>query len=186
MPDTSHERDSRELMRRIETLLQEIEQLKEPRALARSRELVKCLLDLHGSALERLLERIAASNKSGIALIDELAEDDLVAGLMLLYGLHPLDMESRVQQALEKVKPYLHSHGGNVELLGVDNGIVRLRLHGSCHGCPSSAMTLKNSIEEAIVEKAPDVVSIRVEGETAQEITEPAQPHGFALPILSR
>ena len=74
-----------------------------------------------------------------------------MGGLLLLHGLHPLDLEARVRQALDKVRPYLRSHGGNVELLGVDEGVVRLRLEGSCHGCPSSAATMRQTIEEAIL-----------------------------------
>ena len=87
-----------------------------------------------------------------------------MASLLLLHGLHPLDLEARVRQALEQVRPYLRTHGGDVELLGVDDGVVRLRMQGSCHGCPSSAVTLKHTIEEAIYDAAPDVAAIEVEG----------------------
>ena len=104
----------------------------------------------------------------GDAIIDSFARDDLVGSLLLLYGLHPLDIETRVHQALEKVRPYLGSHGGNVELLGVTQaGVVHLRLQGSCHGCPSSAMTLKLAIEEAIYAAAPDIVALEVEGSSS-------------------
>ena len=97
-----------------------------------------------------------------------------MSSLLLLYGLHPLDLEARVQQALEKVRPLLRSHGGNVELLGIADGVVRLRMLGSCHGCPSSAMTLKNAIEEAIYAAAPDATAIEVEG-----VAEPPPPGGI-------
>ena len=155
----------RERIRKIDSLLQEIERFKDPQAKGKTREIVQSLMDLHGAVLHRMMDRIAESNASGKALIDSLANDELIEGLLLLYGLHPLDLEARVRQALDKVRPYLHSHGGNVELLGIEDGVVRLRLQGSCHGCPSSAMTLKQTIEEAICEKAPDAVSIQVVGE---------------------
>jgi Fe-S cluster biogenesis protein NfuA len=155
----------KERIHKIDSLLQEIERSKDPQARGKTREIVQSLMDLHGAVLRRMLDRIAESKFSGLELIDSLAGDELVEGLLLLYGLHPLDLETRVRQALDKVRPYLHSHGGNVELLGIDQGVVRLRLEGSCHGCPSSAMTLKQTIEEAICEKAPDVVSIQVIGE---------------------
>jgi Fe-S cluster biogenesis protein NfuA len=58
------------------------------------------------------------------------------------------------------VRPYLESHGGNVELLGIEEGVVRLQLQGSCSGCPSSAVTLKLAVEEAIHKAAPDVTEI--------------------------
>ena len=107
-----------------------------------------------------------AAGEAGAAILDACARDDVVGGLLLLHGLHPLDLEARVRQALEQVRPYLRSHGGNVELLGVGDGVVRLRLEGSCHGCPSSAVTMKQTIEEAILAKAPDVTAVEVEGLT--------------------
>jgi Fe-S cluster biogenesis protein NfuA/nitrite reductase/ring-hydroxylating ferredoxin subunit len=62
------------------------------------------------------------------------------------------------------VRPYLGSHGGDVKLLGVKDGVVHLRLEGTCHGCPSSTVTMKLAIEKAIEEAAPEVVRIEVEG----------------------
>jgi len=173
-----------ERMRRLDDLVKSIEQFKDPQARARTREIVQALMDFHGAGLERLMERLAATGESGLQAIDSLSQDGLVASLLLLYGLHPLDLESRVGQALEKVRPYLHSHGGNVELLGIADGVVRLRLDGSCHGCPSSAQTLKQTIEEAIFEIAPDVTTIEVANELT--LASPtAEPGRFALPILS-
>jgi Fe-S cluster biogenesis protein NfuA len=110
-------------------------------------------------------------------LVLKLAGDEVVGGLLLLHGVHPLPLESRVRQALEKVRPYLASHGGNVELLDVRDGSVSLRLQGSCDGCPSSAMTLKYAIEQAISETAPDVVAIQVAG-----VTPPPQPTAGFIP----
>lgn len=160
----AEEKDLHERFARIEELVGRIELLSDPNARASARELVQSLMDLHGSGIERMLEIIAEAKAPGMGLIDELAQDDLVAGLLLLYGLHPLHLDTRVMQALDKVRPYLKSHGGNVELLAVDEGVVRLRLEGSCHGCASSALTLKLAIEEAIYEAAPDVVALEVEG----------------------
>src|SRR5262245_44423069 len=112
-----------------------------------------------------MLDLAWQATAGGAAIVDSFAHDDVVGGLLLLHGLHPLDLKTRVSQALDKVRPYLRSHGGNVELLRIDpDGVVRLRMQGSCHGCPSSAMTLKLAIEEAIYEQAPDVMAIEVEG----------------------
>jgi Fe-S cluster biogenesis protein NfuA len=88
----------------------------------------------------------------------------LVAHLLLLHGLHPVPVAQRVQGALDGVLPYLESHGGSVELLGIEGGVARLRLQGSCSGCPSSTMTLKLAIEEAIFKAAPDIDEVRAEG----------------------
>jgi len=178
------EGDLRERMHRIDDLLREIDRFKDPQARARTREMVRALMEFHGAALERLLDRVASTGEAGLRTIESIAQDDLVASLLLLYGLHPLDLESRVGVALEKVRPHLHSHGGNVELLAIADGVVRLRLEGSCHGCPSSAQTLKQTIEEAIFEIAPDVTAIEVADELVS-VPADSEPGRFALPILS-
>jgi len=91
-------------------------------------------------------------------------EDELVSHLLLVHDLHPVDVETRIRQALDGVRPYLGSHGGDVELLGVEDGVARVRLCGTCDGCPSSAVTLQNAIEAAILKAAPDVERIEAEG----------------------
>jgi len=100
----------------------------------------------------------------GWQIIEDFGRDELVANVLLLHGLHPVDLETRVREALQKVLPYLHSHGGNVELIEVAGSVVRLRLIGSCNGCPSSSLTLKTAIEKAIFEAAPDATSVECEG----------------------
>jgi Fe-S cluster biogenesis protein NfuA len=174
--------DFRQRMQRVEGLIREVERWPDGAARAQTQEIVRAVLDMHGVGLEKILGHLAAAGEAGRALIDTLGQDDLVSSLLLLYGLHPLDLESRVRLALEKVRPYLRSHGGNVDLLGVDDGVVRVRLQGSCHSCPSSSATLRSAIEGAIFEKAPDVV--RVE---AEEVADPAEGNGrtrVALPLL--
>jgi Fe-S cluster biogenesis protein NfuA len=162
-----------ERLHRVDKMLQDVERWHDPEARARTKEIVQTLMEFHGAGVERILEKIADLGPAGQTLIDSLAKDDLIANLLLLYGLHPLELEDRVQAALEKTRPYLHSHGGNVELLGINEGIVHLRLQGSCHGCPSSAQTLRQTIEEAIHESAPDIAGIHVEGEIEQEAVVP-------------
>jgi Fe-S cluster biogenesis protein NfuA len=92
----------------------------------------------------------------------------MVASMLLLHGLHPDDLETRVLRGIEKVRPYLQSHGGDVELAGVRDGVVRLILRGTCGSCPSSSLTLKNAVEDALFEAAPDIVEIVAENAAAQ------------------
>lgn len=170
-------------LERLDALLGEIERHTDAGVQTRVREIVQALLDLHRVGLERLVEIVADSGENGTAILNVCAGDDLVSGLLLLHDLHPLDMETRLHQALEKVQPYLRSHGGNVELLGIEEGVVRLRLQGSCHSCPSSAATMQQTIEEAIYGKAPEVTGIEVEG---LAIDSPAHENGqvrLALPM---
>jgi Fe-S cluster biogenesis protein NfuA len=98
--------------------------------------------------------------------------------------LHPLDVVARVRHALDDVRPFLRAHGGNVMLLGIADGIVRLRLEGSCHSCPSSTVTMKQTIEAAIFGKAPDVTAVEVESSSDNA---PASADGLwrvALPLV--
>ena len=157
-----------------------------PRGSGAHHELLRTVIELHGAALERILDKLAEAGDTGLALIDSLAGDDLVGAILLLHGLHPLDLETRVRQALDKVRPLLRSHGGNVELLGLAGGVARLRMLGSCDGCPSSAMTLKTAIEEAIYEKAPDVTAIEVEGAATNGHAAKDGQTRIALPILGQ
>jgi Fe-S cluster biogenesis protein NfuA len=164
---THEDKEIQGQLERLEVLIQDIEGLPDPAARAHARELVQAILGFHGVALARLLDRIVEMGESGRALLETLPNDQPVSSLLLLYGLHPHDLESRVEQALERVRPYLRSHGGNVEMLGIAEGVVQLRLVGSCNGCPSSSMTFKLAIEEAIYAAAPDVSAIKVEGVAA-------------------
>ena len=171
----------------IDELVQQLETAADPAARAASQELVRALMELHGAALERMLSTIRRNGAAGATIVEQLTREELVASVLLLYDLHPVDLATRVRGALEKNRPYLKSHGGNVELVAIDEGVVRLRMEGSCHGCPSSAVTLKLAIEAAIHEAAPDVTAILVEGQTesghptAPELVPlgaPASPNG--------
>jgi Fe-S cluster biogenesis protein NfuA/nitrite reductase/ring-hydroxylating ferredoxin subunit len=170
-----------ERVARIETLLGEIETLADPHAKSKAAEMAQVLLELYGEGLARMMEVVAQGEESERAF-KVFAEDELISHLLLLHGLHPLDVETRVVQALEEVRPYLESHGGNVELLGVEGGVARVRMEGSCDGCPSSAVTLKLAIEEAVLKAAPDLEGIEAEG-----VTEPKPaPTLVAGPTLRR
>src|SRR5689334_16827076 len=130
-------------MRQLEALLADVESINDPAAQVKTAKIIQGLMEFHGAALAAIFENLAKQGDAGRSLIDDLASDELVSSLLLLYGLHPLDLETRVKRALEKVKPYLHSHGGNIALLGISSdGVVRVSLQGSCHSCPSSAVTM--------------------------------------------
>jgi Fe-S cluster biogenesis protein NfuA/nitrite reductase/ring-hydroxylating ferredoxin subunit len=152
------QRDPRELVAELERLLAELDALVDPVARTTATEVVQALLELYGAGLERIVEEIAVRDDDELAAA--LADDELVAHLLLLHGLHPVGLEQRVLGALEEVRPYLESHGGGVELLSLEGSVVRLRLRGSCSGCPSSTMTLKLAIENAIHKAAPEIEEV--------------------------
>lgn len=158
--------DLRTIGDRIEQLLEELQINAEPRAFAKVEELLGLVSKLYGAGLLRVVE---LAQTEAPDFVERLAEDDLVASLLLVHGLHPDSLESRVKKALARVRPFLATHGGDVELLDVDSeaGAVRLRLLGSCDGCPSSAVTLQGAVENAIVEAAPEIVTIDVDQPSA-------------------
>jgi Fe-S cluster biogenesis protein NfuA len=143
------------MIEQVEALLDRVETFP-PEQREVATELVQALLDMYGEGLSRI---VAAGPVP--------VEDELVAHLLYLHGLHPVPLRERVVSALDEVRPYLASHGGGVELLDVADGVVHLRLEGSCNGCPSSAVTLRTAVEEAIARAAPDVDRIETEGVAA-------------------
>jgi Fe-S cluster biogenesis protein NfuA/nitrite reductase/ring-hydroxylating ferredoxin subunit len=158
---------------RVEGLLEQLESLPDPAARATATEVVQALLELYGEGLGRIVDVLAEQDDGRLA--QALGDDELVAHLLLLHGLHPVPVQERVRGALQNVLPYIESHGGNVELLSVQEGVVHLRMEGSCAGCPSSSMTLELAIEDAIFKAAPDVEEVRAEGAVAP----PAAPAGL-------
>jgi Fe-S cluster biogenesis protein NfuA/nitrite reductase/ring-hydroxylating ferredoxin subunit len=153
---------------RVEELLDALKSGGFGPAASAAEELVSLLVGLYGDGLEQIMSILAAQGPAGAAMIDALADDPTVEGLLLLHGLHPLDVDARIQRALDRVRPYLGSHAGGVEYLGVDAaGVARLRLEGSCHGCPSSTVTVELAITGAVRDAAPEVTDVVVEGMTA-------------------
>jgi Fe-S cluster biogenesis protein NfuA len=160
---TEEGRDLRAVGTRIEELLGQLRATGDPGTAEVAEEVVRLVVELYGAGLERAVEL------AGPEALDRFVEDELVASLLVLHDLHPKDTETRVVEALDQVRPYLGSHAGGVELLGVDpEGVVHLRLEGSCDGCPSSTMTVKLAIERAIEEAAPEVTRVEVENLTRE------------------
>lgn len=144
-------------------------------------DIMPALNPFTGDFYREALQMRRMTRKMFCLMEESCPRDEVVSGLLLLHGLHPDGLEDRVAQALEQVRPALQSHGGNVELLDVREGVVHLRLEGNCHGCPSSAATMKSTIEEAILAHAPEIVSIEVQGLNVR----PTTPDGHTLVELS-
>jgi Fe-S cluster biogenesis protein NfuA len=165
---------------RIEEILGFLRSADEKAAVA-AEELVGLLVGVYGDGLGRIVAALGDAGPAGTALLARLTEDPLVESLLLLHDLHPLDVDTRIQRALDRVRPYLGSHAGGVEYVGVTDGVAHLRLEGSCHGCPSSTVTVRLAIEDAVKDAAPEVTDVAVEG-----MTEPAPPSPALLQIGRR
>ena len=152
---------------RVEELLDSLRSGGMSPAADAAEELVSLLVGLYGDGLARIVSVLADGGEAGAELLAKLADDPQVEGLLLLHDLHPLDVDARIQRALDRVRPYLGSHAGGVQYLGAADGVARLRLEGSCHGCPSSTVTVQLAIQTAVEDAAPEVSEVVVEGMTA-------------------
>jgi Fe-S cluster biogenesis protein NfuA len=168
VPDTALQKR----MQRIGEIVEQLETAADPNTRAIARELLESLMALHGAGIERILEIAANSGEAGESVIRKCGRDELVSSLLLLYGLHPEDLSTRVTRALEKLRASLESHAAKAELLSIsDDGVVSVRLHLKPNGgCGSSAATLKSTVESALQDAAPDATSIVVQ-ETGTSLT---------------
>jgi len=165
-----------QLIARVQELTGRLEDLDDPACRALAEELTAAVVQMYGAGLERIVELADSATR------DEMAKDDLVAGLLMIHDLYPVPIEERVMQALDTVRPYMESHGGNVELLGIEDGVAKLRLEGSCKSCRASSSTLELAVRQALETAAPDLEGMDVEG-IVEEAEEP-EVTGIPLPIV--
>lgn len=150
--------------RRVDELIQRVSALTDSEARSSALELVQAIMDLHGATLSRLLELLEDAGETGRNLLAKLGSDPMVCGLLVLYGIHPLPLEQRVQQAVQKLAPQLRKSGTSVQVLGITDGVVRLDLEKGAHELRYSPEKIQATIEQAILEAAPEVVEIVIEG----------------------
>jgi len=149
-------------VQRIGEIVEQLESSADPRTRATGKELLECVMALHGAALERILELATAAGETGEALIRKCGRDEVVSSVLLLYGLHPESLRTRVTAALEKSRKLLEPHGANAELVSVEEDArVTVRLEVKSNGC--GAASLKSTLEAALYDAAPDAASIVVQ-----------------------
>src|SRR5262249_54748381 len=156
--------DAEGLVARVNELTERLETMRDPADRALAEDLVGAIMDLYGEGRPRIGHAPPPAGPAGEEIKRALVEDGVVGSLLLIHDLHPIALETRVLEALETVRPYLGSHGGDVELVGIEGGVARLRLEGSCRGCPASAATLELAIEQALAEAAPGLAGLDVDG----------------------
>jgi Fe-S cluster biogenesis protein NfuA len=139
---------------RVDRLLGQLRSGADPRAAAVAEDLVRCLVQLYGAGLQRIVEMVGPERSA------ELSRDPLVESLLLVHDLHPVDTDTRIREALERARPGT----GDVEYLGIDEaGVVRLRLSGGGNGCRSSVQSVRQSIEATVAQAAPETAGVEVE-----------------------
>lgn len=164
--------DEQRIGEAIERKLDELQARLDPRAFDQAVELLQLVNELYGSGLRRVMD---LADRHAPEFVAHITGDELLASLLVANGLHPDDLQVRLSRALDGVRPFLAGHGGDVELLEIDEqvGAVRLRLLGSCDGCPSSAVTLRTTVERAILDAAPEISIIDVEEPADPPVTTP-------------
>jgi Fe-S cluster biogenesis protein NfuA/nitrite reductase/ring-hydroxylating ferredoxin subunit len=186
--------DAQQLVDRVQELQAQLESCVDSPARDLSEELTSAVVQMYGAGLERIVAALMAAGPEGERIASSLGGDPLVATLLLIHDLHPVPLEQRVQAALDSVRPYMESHGGNVELLSLEYGVARIHLRGSCSDCSASSVTLELAIKQALEEMAPDLEGLEVEGVAPQTIggtglpmatgTSPTAPTGMELPVV--
>jgi Fe-S cluster biogenesis protein NfuA len=141
----------------IERLVQRVAEVKDENARNAAIDLLQSLMDLHGAAMARIVELLSDSGDAGRSSLAKIGSDPLICGMLVLYGIHPVVLEDRVRRAIEEVRPKLQKHGGTVELIGIADAVVRVKIQSSGNGCSSSPEKLKLAVEQAILEAAPEV-----------------------------
>jgi hypothetical protein len=158
------EKEFQQKVRQLGTLVGELDQVAGSGSKVAARELVQLLMEVHGTGLERILELVFESGAKGEAMIGILGQDPVVSSLLILYSLHPEDLEIRVLKALDAANLRLRKFDGQVELVGILDGAVQIRLRTSGHARGSAAKTLRSIVEEAIYDLAPDLASMTILG----------------------
>ena len=155
---------SEALIERVQELTVQLEELGDFQSRAIADELVASIMQLYGAGLERIVAALDEPGASAADVKARMVEDGVVASLLVIHDLYPIDLEARVREALDSVRPYMESHGGDIEIVGLEDGVARLRLVGHCRGCPASEATLELAIKTALEEHAPDLAGLEVDG----------------------
>jgi Fe-S cluster biogenesis protein NfuA/nitrite reductase/ring-hydroxylating ferredoxin subunit len=150
--------------KRIQEWVDKIQQLPDSEAREMLAECLGSVLSFYGHGLERILRILDKSGADGDKMRAALLADAGVTGLLLIHGLHPVPLEKRLAGALEKVRPYMQSHGGDVALISLEDDHAVLQLEGHCKTCPSSTVTLELAVRAAIEEACPDLIDYEVQG----------------------
>lgn len=156
-------RERQRQAKQIEALIQEVAAFPDAQARAKTEELLHALLEIYGEGLKRVIE-LTAQAENGQALLAAFVKDETVEALLLLHGLHPVRLETRIREALEGI--HLKAPEGSVELLRVEDGMAEVQVVNSGHGCSASSGALRQRVEAAIYRAAPDLDELRIEEQT--------------------
>jgi hypothetical protein len=152
-------KEFQERVGRIDELVRKLESSRDPTLRETVRDLIQSLMELHGAGIDRILDIVSSTGgDAGAVLVESLAHDELVSSLLVLYGLHPEDFETRVRRGLDKMRPVLRARGASLHEIEITGDRVKLKLGGS------AAKDLQDAVREALIETAPDAGDVVIEG----------------------
>ncbi|MBS1793848.1 MAG: NifU family protein [Acidobacteria bacterium] len=146
---------------RIDRALKNVEELADENARMHALGLKTAIEDFHKFALTKIVQKLK-SDERGKELLFELVDEPSVYALLQLHGIVKPNVGARIVQVLDAVRPYMQSHGGDVEFVRFEDSVVYVRLAGACSGCSQSAVTLREGVEEALLHNIPEVKAVEV------------------------
>lgn len=174
LPPETPKTEFEQLAERADKAIEEVRKL-DPASQAQAMEMKSAIEELHKAGLTKIVQKLRLDPR-GKELLFELVDLPEVLALFSMHGLVRPDLRSRVLRVIDMVRPYMQSHGGDVELVDVTADTAFIRLEGSCNGCSMSAVTLRNGVEEALKENVPEINKIEVV---------PSEPSPAMIPLAS-
>ncbi|GHO83854.1 NifU family protein [Dictyobacter formicarum] len=162
------DKEQQQQAERIEALIEEVAGFADQHVRATVQELIQSMLAMYGEGLTRMLALTRQHEECGAEIIDQFGADDLIGPLLLLHGLHPVDTRTRILRALADLRPSLQAHGGDVELVRIEQGIAYFKMLGSCNDCSASSAHLLRDVEDAVYKVAPEIDDISTAAEEAR------------------
>ena len=171
---TTPEPSFEDLAKRVDDAVAALDDL-DPAARKAAEELQGAIEAVHRAGLVTMVRALRADERSRQVLF-ELVDEPVVHMLLSLHGILRPDPLTHANQVLEQVRPQLHSHGGDVSLVRIEDSTAFVRLEGACNGCSMSSVTLRNLVEDALVEGVPAIMAVEVV---------PAEPTPTLIPLES-
>jgi Fe-S cluster biogenesis protein NfuA len=170
------------LVERLGELLSRLENVRDPLARNIAQELLSTLMEVYGEGLDRIFDALDDPETPARSVRDHLLDDGVVSSLLLMHGLFPVDLQTRVRDALDKLRPQVVAEGGMLDLVEVADGVVRLRLTEPESGC-NGGSSLEPLVSEALEQAAPDMLGLELL--SASEARKARSAH-TPLPVKSR
>ncbi len=148
------------LAEQVDRAITDVQSL-EPEARTKAMALKTAIEEFHKAGLTHIVKTLK-NDPDGKPLLFDLVDEPTVYALFVMHGLVRGDLQTQVSRAIDLVRPYMQSHGGDVHLVRVEGKTAYVRLQGNCNGCSMSSVTLQNTVEESLREHVPEIETVEV------------------------